>query len=238
VAEKTLLRAVIDATGLSRRKAFDAIRAGRVSEDGEARTEPSAAYTGGDLRLDGAPLAGAAPPLVYLVVNKPAGIVTTTRDELGRPTVLDLVPSALRAPGLHPVGRLDRDATGLLVLTNDGKLTYRLTHPSHEIEKEYWVATSEPLSADRLRRLRFGVWLGGRLRRPLRLRTLPASASPFHLSIVIAEGRKHQVKQMIGALGGKVVRLKRVREGELDLGDLPEGAVRRLSPHELALLAE
>lgn len=237
MSERTLLRAVIEASGLSRRKAFEAIRAGRVTEDGERLLEPSAAYTGGPLQLDGMPLASEGRTQhVYLVMNKPAGVVSTNKDELGRTTVLDVLPARLRVSGLHPVGRLDQDATGLLLLTTDGDLTYRLTHPRHEVEKEYQVATREPLSGDQIERLRRGVWLGGRIRRPAMLERLPASASPYQLALVIREGRKHQVKQMIGAVGGRVTALKRVREGSLELGSMREGAVRTLSEAEVASL--
>src|SRR5712691_10265924 len=136
----TILKAVAAATGLSRRRAFAAIREGRVTEDRLTVRDPSAPHAGGILALDGVTLAALPRENVYLMLNKPAGIISSAADELGRKSVLDLVPPELTAPGLHSVGRLDRDTTGLLLLTNDGDLTYRLTHPRHEIEKEYWVA--------------------------------------------------------------------------------------------------
>ena len=136
---RTLLRTVIDASGLSRRKAFAAIREGRVAVDGMPRTQPSEAYEGGPLTLDGSPLAPDGAEKVYLLLNKPPGFMSTRSDERGRRTVFDLVPQALRATGLHSIGRLDRDTSGLLLLTNDGDLTFALTHPSHEVEKEYWL---------------------------------------------------------------------------------------------------
>lgn len=235
--ERTLLRALTEATGLSRRKAFEAIRSGRVTEAGVIVTDPSKPHGGGPLTLDAQPIGeGGRREHVYLLMHKPAGVVSTTEDELGRTTVLDVLPARWRVPGLHPVGRLDQDTTGLLLLTTDGSLTFRLTHPRHQVEKEYHVATLEPLSQSQVARLRRGVWLGGRLRKPASVTLLPSSERPYSLSIVLREGRKHQVKQMVGAVGGKVTRLRRVREGPLMLGGLREGAVRPLTADEVATL--
>jgi 23S rRNA pseudouridine2605 synthase len=232
---KTLLRALIDASGLSRRKAFAAIREGRVSVGGEERREPSEQYEGGDLSLDGRPLAAPAEGNSYLMLNKPPGFLSTRSDERGRRTVFDLVPAPLRTPGLHSVGRLDRDTSGLLLLTDDGDLTFRLTHPRHEVEKEYWVRLERPATEDQLAALRGGVELDGAARRPLRLRRL-VGQEPFELSLTIREGRKRQVRRMFEAAGARVTLLRRVREGPLLLGSLPEGAVRELTPDEVAAL--
>ncbi len=234
MAGQTLLRAVIDASGLPRRRAFEAIRAGRVSVDGRAAVDPSAPHAGGALALDGRALAPPDGAKTYLVLNKPPGYLSTVRDDRGRPTVLDLVPDGLRAPGLHPVGRLDLDTSGLLILTNDGDLTFHLTHPSHAVEKEYWAATTPPPAAEALATLRRGVAVEGALRRPAALGALPPETG-FHLSITVREGRKRQVRRMLEAAGLRVRRLHRVREGPLRL-DLPEGALRRLSATELRLL--
>src|SRR5687768_16624815 len=125
----TVLRVVIDATGLSRRSAFAAIREGRVTVDGAVVRDPSSEYATGLIAIDGALLGRSNRQKTYLLLHRPPGYVTTVSDDLGRKTVLDLVPASLRAPGLHPVGRLARDTSGLLILTNDGDLTYRLTHP-------------------------------------------------------------------------------------------------------------
>jgi 23S rRNA pseudouridine2605 synthase len=232
---KTLLRAVIDASGLSRRKAFAAIREGRVAVSGEARTDPSATFEDGVLTLDGASLTAPQAAKTYLLLNKPPGFITTKSDERGRRTVLDLVPQALRTSGLHPVGRLDRDTSGLLLLTDDGDFTFALTHPSHEVEKEYWLRLAEPPADEQLARLRGGVEIDGELRRPLRIRRLVENPQ-FELSITIREGRRRQVRRMFEAVGAKVVLLRRVREGSLDLGSLPEGAVRKLTAREVASL--
>jgi pseudouridine synthase len=164
-------------------------------------------------------------------MNKPPGFITTNSDELSRRTVMDLVPAEMRASGLHPVGRLDRDTSGLLLITNDGDLTYALTHPKHEVEKEYWVRLAAAPDEDVFVALRHGVQIDDRLRRPVRLRRLPAGQ--FQLSITIREGRNRQIRRMLEALGARVTLLRRVREGPLELGALAEGAVRRLSEAEI-----
>jgi 23S rRNA pseudouridine2605 synthase len=231
----TLLRAVTSAGGLARRKAFAAIREGRVTVDGRTRTEPSEPYDGGDIALDGARLALQRGDHTYLVLNKPPGFITTMSDELGRTTVLALVPAALQAPGLHPVGRLDRDTSGLLLLTTDGDLTYALTHPKHEVEKEYWVRLAAPATEPQLAMLRGGIELDGELRRALRVRRL-VGAGPFQLSITLREGRNRQVRRMLEAAGCNVIALRRAREGPLTLEGLPEGQVRPLTAAEIVAL--
>ncbi len=184
------------------------------------------------LSLDGASLSGAPREHAYLLLNKPPGYVTTLSDELGRVTVMELVPAPLRASGLHPVGRLDRDTSGLLLLTNDGDFTYALTHPSHEVDKEYWLRLAQAATEAQLDALRSGVELDGRVRRPLRLRRL-VGAEPFQMSVTLREGRRRQVRRMFEAVGCKVTALRRVREGALALGSLPEGAVRVLTASEI-----
>ena len=231
----TLLRAVISASGLSRRRAFAAIREGRVTVDGLTRTEPSEAYEGGEIALDGKPIMQSDAAHTYVMLNKPPGFITTMSDDLGRRTVLDLIPAPLRASGLHPVGRLDRDTSGLLLLTTDGDLTYALTHPKHEVEKEYWLRLSEPATEAQMATLRSGVELDGRPLRPLRLRRL-VGAAPFELSITLREGRNRQVRRMAEATGARITALRRVREGPLTLEGLPEGQARRLTPEEVAAL--
>ena len=231
----TVLRAVIEATGLSRRNAFAAIREGRVTLDGVDVRDPSAALGAGALALDGRFVEQTGQGKAYLLLNKPPGYLTTVSDERGRATVIDLVPAALRVPGLHPVGRLDKDTTGLLLLTNDGGLTHRLTHPRYEVEKEYWAGLGRPLTEPQLAALRRGVTLDGRLRRPRGLRLL-AGEAPFAVSVTIGEGRKRQVRRLFEAVGARVRRLKRVREGALLLAGLEEGALRPLTAAEIDAL--
>jgi 23S rRNA pseudouridine2605 synthase len=231
----TLLRAVSDATGLSRRKAFAAIREGRVVVDGVTVTDPSQPCGANALTLDGKPLTQRESAHVYLMLHKPPGFITTLSDEMGRSTVLDLVPVPVRTLGLHAVGRLDRDTSGLLLLTTDGDLTYALTHPKHEVEKEYWLRLAESASEDLLAALRSGVEIDGSLRQAVRLRRL-VGAEPFQMSITLREGRNRQVRRMVESAGGRVVLLRRVREGSLTLEGLPEGKVRPLTEAEVAAL--
>jgi pseudouridine synthase len=207
-----------------------------VSVNGEIVLDPSEELAAGALRLDGVEVQRATDEKVYLLVNKPPGYITTTADERGRPTVLALVPPELRARGLHPVGRLDLDTSGLLILTNDGDLTYRLTHPSHEVEKEYWVGLQRWPSDELLNRVWQGVVIDGAIRQPIALERLSEEATPFHVTITIAEGRKRQVRRMFELAGARIAQLKRVREGSLSLGNLPAGGVRRLTPREVRLL--
>src|SRR5690606_24771379 len=148
----------------------------------------------------------------YLLLNKPPGYVTTARDELGRATVFDLVPLELRVPGLHSVGRLDRDTSGLLLLTTDGDLTHALTHPKHEVEKEYWARLAEPPTEAQLAQRRSGVELDGTLHRAVRVRRL-VGQEPFQVAITLQEGRKRQVRRMVEATGNRVTLLRRIREG-------------------------
>ena len=232
--QTTLVRAVADATGLARRKAFAAIREGRVSLAGAVVVDPSAPYAGGNLALDGAPVAAAA-RRVYLLLNKPTGVLSATTDSRGRRTVIDLVPARYKAPGLQPVGRLDLETSGLLILTNDGALTFRLTHPRHEIEKEYWAALESDPTDAQIAELNAGIEIDGWVRKPAGVSRL-RGAAPYQLSVRLKEGRKRQVRRMLQAVGGWVVALRRVREGPLSLGMLAEGELRPLSRAEVAAL--
>ena len=227
----TLLRALIDSTGMARRPAFAAIREGRVRVGGTAVADPSSEYEGGALTLDGRVLHPSTARKVYLLLHKPQGYVTTASDELGRATVFDLVPERLQAPGLHSVGRLDKDTTGLLLLTNDGDLTYHLTHPKHEVDKEYWLQLARVPTHAQLEAVRRGIELDGALRRPIDLRELDPE-QPRQFSITLAEGRKREVRRMFEAVGARVTYLMRVREGDLYLDDLEEGKVRPLTRQE------
>jgi len=220
-------------TGVASRRAAElAIRDGRVTVDGEPVTDPARDVGGGEaILVDGRPLGGPPERVVYMV-NKPPGVVSTARDPQGRPTVLSLVPDDPRR--LYPVGRLDLDATGLILLTNDGPLAHRLTHPSFEVEKAYRVVVARPpVREPALRALRRGVELDDGRTAPARVRRL----GPDLLEIVIHEGRKRQVKRMCEAVGHPVVSLERVRFGPLRLSGLPAGGHRRLTDAEVSRLA-
>jgi len=168
---------------------------------------------------------------VYLMINKPQGILTTTDDERGRQTVMDMLPEKYRHLRLYPVGRLDKDSTGLVILTNDGELTYRLTHPRYEHDKEYLVQIDGTLEAVEKRKLTNGIELEDGITYPIHIKEI--KAPPFNYSLTMHEGRKRQVRRMLANLGYRVMNLKRVRMGGLVLGNLRDGAVRELTDIEV-----
>lgn len=233
----TLLRALTGAGTGSRRRMADAIREGRVYVNGEEVTNFSQPVTPGKDRVevDGRTVPISPGKKAYLVLNKPRGVLTTTADEMGRVTVLDIIPSKFRSPGLYPVGRLDKESTGLLVLTNDGELTYRLTHPRFESEKEYLVQVEGRLSNEELRKLEQGVMLEDGMTSPAKVKEV-RSGLPNSYSVTIHEGKKRQVRRMMEVLGHRVLTLKRIREGNLMLGDMKEGEMRELSASEVGRL--
>lgn len=169
----------------------------------------------------------------YYLVYKPVGYVTTVRDPQGRPTVMDLIPRDVR---VYPVGRLDIDSEGLVLLTNDGQLAYRLMHPRYGVEKEYRVLVEGRLSDQALDRLRRGVVLDDGVTSPARVDVLGRESDRTWLRVVLHEGRKRQVRRMIAAVGGRVERLVRVRLGPLRIGKLRPGQHRPLTPVEVQTL--
>ena len=212
----------------SRRGAEEIIRAGRVTIADRVVTDPARDVDADSgVAVDGRYLEGPEERMVF-VLNKPAGVLSTAADTHGRRTVVDLVPA--RGARLYPVGRLDVDSTGLILVTNDGDLAQRLTHPSFEVPRTYRATVRPaPVSERALRTLREGVELDDG-------RTLPAKVRqvrPGVLEITIREGRNHQVKRMCEAVGHRVRTLQRVRFGSLRLDDLPEGAHRRLRGSEV-----
>jgi 23S rRNA pseudouridine2605 synthase len=214
----------------SRRVCEELIVEGRVTVNGEIPVLGRRVDTSVDLiELDGVPLA-VQPGLVHYLLNKPAGVVSTAEDTHGRPTVVSLVPAE---PRVFPVGRLDMDSEGLLLLTNDGELTHRLTHPSFGVPKEYLVhVEGEPTSGE-VRRLREGVELDDGVTAPARV----AVVAPSLLRIVIHEGRNRQVRRMCDAVGHPVIRLVRTRIGPLSDPSLGPGDYRALSFDEVRGLA-
>ena len=215
----------------SRRACEELIVAGRVRVNGErAQLGRRIDLTSDTVEVDGVPV-GVRPGLVYYLLNKPVGVVTTATDPLGRRTVVDLVPER---PRVFPVGRLDADSEGLLILTNDGELAQRLSHPSFGVDKEYLAQVEGKPSPGALRRLREGVQLDDGLTAPASV----AAVSPGLLRLVIHEGRNRQVRRMCAAVGHPVVRLVRTRIGPLADRRLPPGRWRELSVAELRTLAE
>lgn len=216
----------------SRRKAEAPILAGRVTVNGETATLGTTVTPEDEIELDGRPVHLPAAP-VYLAMNKPAGHLTTMFDERGRRTVADLMPDV---PGLVPAGRLDADTTGLLILTNDGRLAHRITHPSSEIEKQYRLTLDNPVPDDALAALAEGPTLDdGKMYPPILANPLRTPDTTI-LDLTIHEGRNRIIRRACAAVGLRLISLRRTRVGPVVLGDLPEGQYRPLTPGELEAL--
>jgi 23S rRNA pseudouridine2605 synthase len=215
----------------SRRASEEIVRSGRVSVGGQMVIDPALDVGPDDaIALDEVPVEQPTERVVY-ALNKPAGVVSTARDTHGRPTVVSLVRATAR---LYPVGRLDAETTGLILLTNDGELANRLTHPSFEVPKTYRATVSGgPVRDAAIRALRAGVELDDGLTAPARVRRVTADT----VELTIHEGRKRQVKRMCEAVGHPVKRLERIGFGPLELGDLKPGRYRRLRAGELRRLS-
>jgi 23S rRNA pseudouridine2605 synthase len=212
----------------SRRLAEKLVANGRITVGGEVVTDPARDVgPDDDVRVDGSPV-GTEVREVW-AVHKPAGVVSTAREPGERPAVVSLVDSEAR---LYPVGRLDADSTGLLLLTNDGELANRLTHPRYEVAKTYRVQLRRPPRDADLRRLAAGVELEDGPTAPAKVNRLGGR----EIEIVLREGRNRQVRRMAEAIDNGVVSLRRVRFGPLDLGDLAEGRSRRLTDQEIERL--
>lgn len=233
--EKERLQKVMAHAGVaSRRKSEAIIRQGRVRVNGQVVTEMGVKVDPeqDEITVDGKPLSGQE-RLTYLMLNKPPGVLSTAQDEFGRPTVLDLVDVPQR---VYPVGRLDLDSEGLILLTNDGELTHILTHPSYEHEKEYQVLVRGQPSPDDLRALRQGVELTDGPAAVDKVERGSDDGQATWLRIVIHEGRKRQIRRMCQAIGYPVLRLIRTRIGPLELGDLANGRYRDLTEDEIKQL--
>lgn len=232
-----VLKALTKAGIGSRRWLADAIREGRVEINGkvvEDFRQPVNVETD-RLLIDGRSVDLKPRQVVYLMVNKPKGVLSTTSDERGRRTVMDILPNKYRNLRLYPVGRLDKGSTGLLLLTNDGELTHRLTHPRFEREKEYLVSLRGRLQPGERRKLEQGLELEDGMTHPAIVKEMEA-LSQFNYSMIIHEGRKRQVRRMFDHLGHHVLALKRIRMGNLSLGKLQEGEIRELSAQEVQML--
>lgn len=233
----TLLKLLVDAGLGSRRRLADAIRQGRVQVNGEViegflylvSVETDV------VTIDGKQISLRCEPTVYLMLNKPAGVLSTTKDDRGRRTVIDILPEKYRKLRLYPVGRLDKGSTGLLLLTNDGELTYQLTHPKFEHEREYLVFIKGKLQPGEKREMERGLQLDDGMTHPAVIREVEEHP-PFNYSITMHEGRKRQVRRMFEELGHCVLALKRIRIGSLSLGNLEEGETRELTVQEVETL--
>lgn len=220
----------------SRRASEKLIEAGRISVNGQVVTELGTKVDpeADEVRLDGAPVRKAA-EAVTLMLNKPAGYLTSMKDPQGRPCVAQLVPLD-EFPALYPLGRLDYDTTGLLLFSTDGELGNAVLHPSHHVDKTYRALVKGKPSEAALDRLRSGVVLDDGPTQPAEVRLAGRKGKNAYVEIIIHEGRKRQVKRMCEAIGHPVLQLHRVSFGPLELGDLPEGKYRVLSEQEAAAL--
>ncbi len=230
---------VLRAAGIgSRRFLAGAVRDGRVKVNGGFITDYNhpVDLKNDHVTFDNQPVKLATVSPVYLILHKPAGVLSTTSDDRGRSTIMDFVPFEYRKSNLFPVGRLDRESTGLVLITNDGDLAYRLSHPSFEQPKEYHVVVDDRLSGCDIKRLQQGLLLEDGQTCPARVKPLLGEKSQFAYSITIHEGRKHIVRRMLAHLGYRVTSLKRVRLSSLCLGNLDCGHIRLLTDVEVKRL--
>jgi 23S rRNA pseudouridine2605 synthase len=216
----------------SRRKAEAPILAGRVTVNGVMATLGANVTPEDEIELDGHPVR-LPETNIYLALNKPAGYLTTMNDDRGRPTVAQLIPEV---PGLVPAGRLDAATTGLLILTNDGDLAHRITHPSSEIEKQYRLTLQNPVPKEALPALAAGPTLEDGKMHPPEITNLRRSRKTTTLDLTIHEGRNRIIRRACMAVGLVLISLRRTRVGPVKLGNLPEGECHALTPSELEAL--
>lgn len=218
----------------SRRGAKEFIKAGRVQLNGRAIYKPGQKV---DLEKDTITVDGKSSCIqkkVYFILNKPEGFVSTVKDRFASRTVFDLIrPKGLR---IYPVGRLDKDTRGLLLLTNDGKLAYHLTHPKFGIKKVYQVCVQGSVPLTKVKRLEKGILLEGKKTYPCKIKVIADKGKTTDLEIQLTEGRKRQIKQMFALLGHPVLAIQRIAFGPLKLGRLKTGLWRRLNLPEIAEL--
>ncbi|MGZ8579668.1 MAG: pseudouridine synthase [Actinomycetota bacterium] len=235
MAEERLQRALARAGFGSRRACEQLIVEGRVTVDGVVATLGDKVEAGAvGVRVDDVEV-NLDPNVRYFALHKPPGVVTTMRDPQGRPDIRGYLPA--EGPRVFPVGRLDRDSEGLLLLTNDGDLANRLMHPSHGVEKEYLAEVEGSPTAKQLARVRSGVELDDGPARAVRARIIAASKGRGAVRLVMTEGRKREVRRLLAAVGLPVTRLVRLRIGPIRLGGLAPGAVRPLDRDEIQALA-
>ncbi|UCC16040.1 MAG: rRNA pseudouridine synthase [Dehalococcoidales bacterium] len=235
MSEKEDLLRVLTGAGVgSRRKIAAAIIEGRVTVNdrvAENLREPVDSRKD-RIAIDGLAINVVKERHVYLVLNKPPDVVSTVSDDRGRKTVIDYIPEKYRHLRLYPAGRLDKDTTGLLLMTNDGELTNRLTHPRYRHDKEYLVPLDREITSDEKNRLEKGIVLEDGKTAPAKVTKIEGNREHIY-SVVIHEGRKRQVRRMLESLGCRVLGLKRIRIGGLTLGDLKEGEVREIPAAEI-----
>ena len=217
----------------SRRKADELIEAGKVKVNGVVMTSLGYHVEDGDVVEVQGSVVKPANKFVYYLLNKPTGYVTSTYDKEGRPVVTELVPDEIR---VFPVGRLDFNTSGLLILTNDGELSNRLMHPRNEFDKTYVARVKGTFTRALASRLARGVDIGGFVTSPAEVKVLKQEKNSSVVEITIHEGKNRQVRRMFEAVGFEVVELERVRLGNLQIGRLAPGKFRKLSPAEVEML--
>ncbi|MCX8130204.1 MAG: rRNA pseudouridine synthase [Clostridia bacterium] len=226
----------------SRRKSEELIRDGRVTVNGVRISDMGMKVTGNDLvSVDGKKVV-LGKNKIYIMLNKPVGVVTTVKDQFGRPTVIDLVKNIDER--VYPVGRLDYDTSGLLILTNDGEFTYRLTHPKHEMKKVYLAEVEGIPEQSDLEQFRNGIRIEDYTTSPAEIKIVGTGKAASDkrqdisslLQITIHEGKNRQVRKMCEAIKHPVIKLKRIAIGDVKLGDLEEGKWRYLSKEEIRWL--
>ena len=218
----------------SRRKADELITNGNVKVNGAVMKELGYdVKDGDDVQVNGTQVKNNR-KLVYVLVNKPLGMITSAKDEKDRATVMELVQDIDER--LFPVGRLDYNTTGALIMTNDGKLTYRITHPKHELEKTYRVLVKGVVSEEKVRRLRSGVDIGGYITKKAKVQIIKGGQKSTLVEVSIHEGKNRQVRKMFAAVGNPVQELERVAIGKIRLGHLRPGHYRKFTREEVEYL--
>jgi len=234
MAEIRLHKYMAESGVASRRKCEELIAMGRVEVDGKKVTEPGMKISGNEeIKVDGRVIRHEQKK-VYILLNKPVGYISSARDQFSRKTVLDLTEGIKER--IYPVGRLDYDTSGLIILTNDGELTNMLTHPRHEIHKVYRAVISGRLKDEDKEKLEMGVVIDNYKTAPAKIKLIEKSGPNSVVEIAIHEGRNRQVRKMFESLGYAVLKLKRIAIGPIMLGDLEEGKWRHLSKQEIETL--
>lgn len=219
----------------SRRKAEVIISQSRVSINGEIVTNPATDVSNQDLvKVDGKTVR-INKTYKYYLLNKPLGVVSTANDEKGRINVIDLIESDKR---LYPIGRLDMDTTGIILITNDGQLTQILTHPKYELSKTYIAKVKKRPNKDSLNKLRNGIYIDGKKTKEAKVKILNSYENETLIEISIEEGRNRQIRKMFDAIGHPIISLKRIKIGEIEIGGLMIGDYRELNKEELAYITK
>lgn len=230
--EKVRLQKYIAQSGVtSRRKAEDLIKAGLVEVNGKTVLEPwFMVDDSDDVRINNKPIS-LEKKMVYIMLNKPEGYITTVKEQFSRKTVLDLIEGVQER--INPVGRLDYDTSGLLLLTNDGEFTYRLTHPKYEVSKVYIAIVKGTPNRAEIEKFENGLKIEDYVTSPTKLNIKKKSGNTSTLEITIHEGRNRQVRKMCEAIGHPVIKLKRISIGKVTIGSLPSGKWRYLTREEV-----